>query len=433
MIKNILILILLLNSNSIYASIQPKVFNTPGNIKIILLSDITTDLVSVSMVFKGAGSKADLSGQEGLAFLTTQMLWRSNSDNMDRNERSRKIKDLGVINSINFNVTQDNINIQFKCPEENLSAVMSIVANLITNSNLEDAELNKLKNFNKTIMLETSSELEFAKYALESKIFLGHPYGAPASGSPNSVQTLNINHLKNTISERFAKSNLIISLVGNLEYNKISKQIDQIFNKLPIHAKLTASPQIIPKLDNSSQIIIKDSPQSGIIFGLHAPSIKSKDFYPMLILNRILGNPFTGRLWVEVREKHGFAYQIGSYLDIRELTNLLIGYVKCDNKNTTKTIELLKQEIQKLQTQGITEQELIDAKSGAIGEFALNFLTTEETSEYLLSAELLGVIKDLPNRTSQINEVTLEQVNAVAKKYLNLNELTMVIVGNPIA
>jgi len=415
-----------------YANLQPKIFSTTNNIGIILLPDPTTDLVSVSMAFRGAGSKNDINGQEGLAYITAQMLWRNSSDNLDRNQRNRKIKELGVIKGISFNLDQDNLTIQFKCPEENLLAVMNLISGIITNSKLEDNELNKLKNFNNTIRLETASELEFAKYALDSKIFLGHPYGYPYTGSPNSIQTLSLTNINTAILDRLTKNNLIISFVGNLDYKKISQYTDQAFAKLPAKAQLKATPQIIPKLDGSLQTVIKNSPQSGIAFALHAPTFKSKDFYPMLILNRILGNPFTGRLWVEVREKHGLAYEIGSYLEQRELSNLLIGYFKCDNKDSPKTIDLVKQEIKKLQTNGVTEQEVIDAKSGAIGEFALNFITTEQTSEFLLRSELLGrTIQEINNRNQQIHSVTVEQINKVAEKYLNLQELTMVLVGNP--
>ena len=430
--SKILILGLWLICSCLYADIQPKTFTTPNNITIIFLPDLTTDLVSVNLVFKGAGSKNDLTGQEGLAFTSSQMLWRNSSDNMDRNQRNRKIKELGVIKGISFNLDQDNLSIQFKCPEENLLAVMNLIAGIITNSKLENNELNKLKNFNSIVRLETSSELEFAKYVLENKLFLGHPYGSPITGSPNSVQTLTLKHINTAISDRLSKNNLIISLVGNLDYRKIIQYADQAFVKLPNKAQLKATPPIIPKLDGSLQTIIKNSPQSGVVFALHAPPFKSKDFYPMLILNRILGNAFTGRLWVEIREKQGLAYEIGSSLDIRELSNLLIGYFKCDNKSSQKTIDLVKQEIKKLQTKGVTEQEVIDAKSGTIGEFALNFITTEQTSEFLLKAELLGrTIQEINNRNQQINSVTVAQVNKVAEKYLNPHELTMVLVGNP--
>lgn len=432
--KIILILILLFYYNYTYAELQPKIFSTNKNIKIILLPDVTTDLVSVSMAFKGAGSKNDIIGQEGLAFITMQMLWRSPDNTMDRNQRSRKIKELGVISGIDFNLNQDNLIIEFKCPEENLIEVFNIINNILINAKLEDSELSKIKNFSNAIKLETASELEFAKYALENKIFLTHPYGIPNSGSPNSVQTLNIKDVSNNIINTLAKDNLIISVVGNLEQAKIKQMVEQVFAKLPDRANLKSVPSIIPKLDGTLQTIIKNSPQSGVAFALHSPNFKSKDFYPMLILNRILGTAFTGRLWTEIREKHGLAYQVGSYLGIRELSSVLLGYLKCANKDVNKAIDLVKQEIQKLKISGITEQELKDAKSGTIGAFALNFITTEQTSEYLLSAELLGIsIHEINNRNRHINSVTLEQVNKVADKYLNINELTMVLVGDPVS
>ena len=348
-LHKILMLSLLVIYSNAYAKIQPKVFTTPQGITIILLKDITTDLVSVSMAFKGAGSKTDPKDQTGLAFITAQMLWRNSSDNLDRNQRNRKVKELGVINGIKYNLDQDNLAIKFKCPEENLLQVMNIISGIITNSNLENEELSKLKNFDNTIRLETTPELDFANYVLDNKIFSGHPYSIPITGSPNSIQTLSLKNIKTVIKDHLAKNNLILSIVGNLEQNKISQLVDQTFATLPEKAKLKATMPAVPQLDGSLQTIIKDSPQSGVAFALNAPNIHSKDFYPVLILNRIFGDPFTGRLFSEIRDKHGLVYQIGSSLEVRELSSLLIGYFKCDNKNLQKTINLVKQEIKKLQ------------------------------------------------------------------------------------
>lgn len=435
MLKKLAIILILniLVCKQVHATLQANLFTTPSNIKIILLQDPNTDLISVNMAFKGAGSKTDPKGQEGLAYTSLQMLYRSPSDGLDRNERSRTVKELGVIDGINADMSQDNLLIQFKCPEENLSKIMNIVAGILVNNELKDQELNKLKTFTNDIQLETTSEVGFAKHALESKIFINHPYGLPPNGLANSVQALGLQDIKNTIKNNLAKNNLIISIVGNIDQKKSTQYVEQAFAKLPAKANLPAVPAIMPKLDGSLQIIIKNTPQSGVVFSLNAPAYNTKDFYPMLILNRIFGGTaFTSRLWIEIREKRGLAYEIGSYLFTGELSNILLGYFKCDNKNSEQLIDLIKIELKKLQTTGITPEELINAKSGLIGESALRFITTEQTSERLLTSHLLGgTIKDLNEFNQKINATTIEEVNTVAAKYFNINELTIVLVGNP--
>ena len=416
-----------------HATLQATLFKTPQNITVILLNDPSTDLISVNMAFKGAGSKTDPQGQEGLSYTSLQMLYRSPSDGIDRNERSRKIKELGVIDGINVDMSQDNLLIQFKCPEENLLKIMNIVSGIIINSQLKDNELNKLKTFTNDIQLETTSEISFAKHALESKIFINHPYGLPPNGLANSIQTLGLQNIKDTIKNNLAKNNLIVSIVGNIDQKKAGQYVDQTFSKLPAKASLSSIQKTTPKLDGTLQTIIKNSPQSGVVFALKAPAFNTADFYPMLVLNRIFGGtPFTSRLWIEVREKRGLAYEVGSYLFNGELSDILLGYFKCDNKNSGQLIDLIKTEFKKLQTKGVTEQEIVNAKSGLIGESALRFITTEQTSERLLTSYLLGgTIQDLNEFNQRINAVTIEQINNVIQKYININELTMVLVGNP--
>ncbi len=426
----ILNLFIIKNANAI---IQAKLFTAAKHITVILLQDHTTDLVSVNMAFKGAGSKTDPKGKEGLSYTAMQLLYRSPSDNMDRNKRSRIVKELGVIDGINIDMRKDNLLIQFKCPEENLLKIMNIVSGLIVNSDLQDSELNKLKTFTSDIQLETTSEISFAKHALESNIFINHAYGLPPSGLANSIQTLGLQDIKNTIKNNLAKNNLIVSIVGNIDQKTAIKYIEQSFDKLPNQATLKPTLPTKAKLDGSVQVIIKNSAQSGVVFAINAPKFNSKEFYPMLIVNRIFGGtPFTSRLWMEIREKRGLAYEIGSYVFNGELSDILIGYFKCDNKDSPEVINLVKTELGKLQTKGITQQELSNAKSGLIGEFALRFITTEQTSERLLISNLLGgTIQDLNDFNQRINATTIEEVNTVANKYFNSNDLTMVLVGNP--
>lgn len=415
------------------AIIQAKLFTTPKNITVILMQDPSTDLISVNIAFKGAGSKTDPTGKEGLSYTALQLLYRSPSDGMDRNKRSRLIKELGVIDGVNVDLTQDNLLIEFKCPEENLLKIFNIVSGIIVNTELKDAELNKLKTFTYDTQLETTPEVSFAKHALESKIFISHAYGLPPSGLANSIQTLGLQDIKNNIKNNLAKNNLIVSIVGNIGQKTATQYLEQSFAKLPDKANLKPTSITTPKLDGSLQTIIKNSPQSGVVFALNAPKFNSKDFYPMLILNRIFGGtPFTSRLWLEVREKRGLVYEIGSYIFNGELADILLGYFKCDNKNTTEVINLVKNELDKLHTKGITNQEIINAKSGLIGEFALRFITNEQTSEKLLVSHLLGgTIQDLNAFNQNINAVTIEEVNHVASKYFNIKDLTMVLVGNP--
>ena len=97
--------------------IDAEIFKTPQNIEIILLQDKTTDLISLDFGFENAGAIADEPNKSGLAKTIMDLIFRSDADGMDRHAKARKIKELGILSDINYSVTNDDIEISFKCPE----------------------------------------------------------------------------------------------------------------------------------------------------------------------------------------------------------------------------------------------------------------------------------------------------------------------------
>jgi zinc protease len=105
---------------------------------------------------------------------------------------------------------------------------------------------------------------------------------------------------------------------------------------------------------------------------------------------------------------------------------------KCNNQDTKKVLATIKIEWEKLQKFGVTQEEFDNAKTGLIGQYALNFVSPDQTSAYLLGSRLLGFdIQHINERNDKIKAITLADVNRVAKEYLHPEQLSFVIIGNP--
>jgi zinc protease len=434
-LKSIILLLCSTFTSLVNATINAEIFKTPKNIEIILLQDKTTDLVSLNFGFKGAGSIADEPTKAGLGSTMMNLTFRSNAAGMDRHAKARKVRELGILTGIKYEVDDDDIALAFKCPLENLRESLAMLNTMLFKAELDNTELNKIKNFGVgNSNLANASELNFAWATLRATIYQGHPYANTASGNQQGLQSLNMDDIKQAFSKRLAKDNLIVAVVGNIDKKIISDYIDTTFATLSDKSTLPTISPAIATLDGQTKTIFKDSPQSSVIFVQQSIPYTHKDFYPLLILNRILGGePFTSRLWLEIREKQGLVYNISTsaHSELKS-ADIMTGWFKSDNENVAKVIAIIKEQWVKLKANGVTKEEFENAKTGTIGQYALNFVSPEQTSAYLLENRLLGFdIQHINERNNKVKAVTLEDVNRVAKEYLHPEQLSFVIIGNP--
>lgn len=425
---------------SIYVSaanaiINAEIFKTPSNIEIILLQDKTTDLVSLNFGFKGAGAIADAATKAGLGNAMMNLIFRSNAAGMDRHAKARKIRELGILSSVQHEVSDDDIELSLKCPLENLKASLDMLNTLLFKAEVNNVELNNIKNFGVgNTGVNNANEVFFAWSTLRANIYKGHPYENYPHGNQQGLQTLNLDDINQAFKQRLAKDNLIVAVVGNVEKKIIISYIDATFSSLPDKAVLPTVPSPTPIFDGQTKTIFKDSPQSTAVFAQPSVAYHHQDFYPLLILNRILGGePFTSRLWIEIREKRGLVYNISTSAHSEaNLADVMIGWFMCNNQDVSKVIEIIKGEWAKLKNNGVTKEEFENAKTGLIGQYALNFVSPEQTSSYLLNNRLLGFdMQHINERNNKIRAVTLTDVNRVAKEYLAPEKLSFIVIGNP--
>jgi len=177
----------------------------------------------------------------------------------------------------------------------------------------------------------------------------------------------------------------------------------------------------------------KDNPQARVIFGQRGLYRDDPDYYAALVLNHILGGgSFTSRLYEEVREKRGLAYSVYSYLLPMESAALWLGGAGTENGAVSVSIDLIRKQWANIRSFGVTQEELDKAKANLTGSFGLRFDNSSSIAGLLVAVQQreLG-IDYVNNRNSLIDQVTLEGVNEVAKRILDPDALTVVVVGKP--
>jgi zinc protease len=263
--------------------------------------------------------------------------------------------------------------------------------------------------------------------------FAGHPYGRPANGTPKSVGDIARADLAGFHERVFARDNLRVVVVGDIDAAKLGKLLDDVFGALPAKARLSSVAKTEVNGREKLKIIDMNVPQSAARFGLPAMARSDKDFMPAFVLNAILGgSAFTSRLYREVREKRGLAYGVDTSIVPMRHAAMFFGGVATKNEEVGRSLDVIRSELKRIADDGPTEKELVDTKAYLTGSFALRFDTSANIANQLLWMMVEGLGHGyIETRNAQIEAVTIDDVRRVAKRLFDGKDLLVTVVGRP--
>ena len=176
-----------------------------------------------------------------------------------------------------------------------------------------------------------------------------------------------------------------------------------------------------------------ESPQSTVIFGQRGVSRKNKDYFSIRVLNYVLGGGgFQSRLYKEVREKSGLVYSIYSYLVPYQNDGVIVGGFQTRNETVNETIAKVKEQWERIKNEGINQRELRDAQTYYKGSFSRNFTSTISLASLLKIVQYYELGNDYFKKRSEIiDNLKVKNINDLAAKLFEKNDLFFMIVGKP--
>jgi zinc protease len=262
--------------------------------------------------------------------------------------------------------------------------------------------------------------------------FAGHPYGRPVNGTLESVPTITIDDLKSYTRRVFARDNLKVAIVGDIDAETAKSMLDRVFGALPAKAGLTPIEAASPQGLGRRIVVNLDVPQSVVEFGGPGIARKDPDFMAAYVVNHILGGgSLSSRLYQEVREKRGLVYSVYDSLVWLDHAAVFLGATATRADRTNETVDLIDNEIRRFAESGPTADELAKAKSYLNSSFVLNLDTSSKMAAMLVQLQLDDIgIDYFQRRSEMIAAVTLDDARRVAKRLLD-NGLLVSVVGRP--
>ncbi|MGX9576864.1 M16 family metallopeptidase [Mesorhizobium sp. f-mel] len=395
-----------------------------------LVEDYSVPVVAVRFDFRG-GTTQDPPGKEGLANLMTG-LFNEGAGPLDSEAFNIKLDDAGA--EMSLNATRDGIYGSMRMLAEQRDEAFDLLRLAVNEPRFDQAPIDRIRSQILSGIIANENDPDtVAENQWARAVYGDHPYSRSDQGTRQSIDAITRADLQAMHKAVFARGGLHVAVVGAIDAETLKKKLDMVFGDLPQNQALAPVADVTPALAQHVEVSY-DLPQTSLQLAWPGVKRNAADFFPAVLMNQILGGPFTSRLWQEVRETRGLAYSVSSSLTNQDHADALIVTTATRSDRATETLGIVRDVVKRLAEDGPTEGELAATKKYLIGAYAINNLNSSSSiAATLVELQLddLG-IDHMQRRTGYINAVTLDQVKAVAKKLLSA-EPTIMVVGPPLA
>jgi len=413
----------------------PKDFLVPGKKTKALTNGLKTATVqygdipkvNISLIIK-TGNVHEGPNETWLADLTGEMIKQgTKKDNFQA--LAQKVAAMG--GDINVNVGPDQVVVSGAVLSEFAPDFIKVIADVIINPAFPANELQRLKDdLKRQLTYQKSVPQTQAQEKFAQAIYKGHPYGT-LFPTEQMIDGYTLPMVKGFYDKNFGAKRSVIYVVGKFDEAAVNASIEKAFSKWKSGPDVFYPPvNPVTKLDT---IIVdrKKAPQTTIILGLPSVVPQSKDYVPYLITNSVLGGSFGSRITSNIRENKGYTYSPRSVIQNRHNTSVWYEQADVTSDNTIAALHEIEKEINRLQHEAPSKEELQGFQNYEAGVFVLrnsspagiigqlNFLDQNN----LPDSYLADLVKNM-------HSVTPEQVSDIARKYLQYDKMTVVLVGD---
>lgn len=410
-------------------AIDIQEITSPGGIPAWLVEDHTIPFVAVEIAFRG-GASVDAPGKRGAVHLMTGLL-EEGAGERDAVAFAEAMEELAA--SASFDASDDAVSVSFRSLTENRDAAADLLADALARPRFDADAIERVRaQVQSIIRAQDSDPNAIASKEMARRMWGDHPYGTVLTGTSESVAALTRDDLIDAKNRVLARDRVLVSAAGDIDAAALGLLIDRILGDLPAEAAapLPEKPEL--RLSGATEVIDWDSPQTVVSFAQAGLPMDHPDYFAAFVLNHVLGGGgFSSRLMEEIREKRGLTYGVGTGLANMVLGETWAGGMATANARTAEAVALVR-EVWAGIREGVTEQELADAKTFLTGEYPLRFDGNGRIAGILSGMQLMGMPRDYVNtRNAQIEAVTAEDVRRVAQEVLDPEKLEFVLVGRP--
>ena len=411
------------------AAVEIQEVTSPGGIQAWLVQENSIPFVSLEIRFLG-GASLDPEGKRGVGKLMTGLIEEGAGD-LDA-AAFAEARD-GLAASFGFSIQDDALSVSVRMLTENRDEAVELLREALVNPRFDEDAIERVRaQLLSGIRSDLTDPNWIANRTFDDMVYGDHPYGSSSDGSLESVAALTRDDIVDAYRAIVSRERVYVGASGDISAQDLGLLLDRLLGDLPEKAGPLPGPADV-NISGGVTIVPFETPQSVAFFGQPGISRDDPDFFAAFVVNEIFGGAgLNARLSEEVRVKRGLTYGIGSYLVNFNDADMLLGRFASANDRVAEAIDVVKEEWARIAENGVTQPKLDGAKTYLTGAYPLRFDGNGPIARILVGMQTIGLTPDyIVTRNERIEAVTLDDINRVAARLYQPENLRFVVVGKP--
>jgi len=387
---------------------------------------------SVSIcIFIGVGSRYEIEPQAGVSHFIEHLCFKGTIKRPSSREISEAIEGVGGI--INAGTDKELTVYWCKMAQPHFPLALDVLADILLHSKFDPEDIeNERRVIIDEINMGKDSPPQLVNMLIDELLWPGHPLGRDVAGDKDSVAAITRDIMLDYLARQYLPSNTVVSIAGALHHQETVTAVGQALgnwsDRQPRPEYQAYKEQPFPQL----RVERKDTEQAHLCLALKGLSLLHPQRFTLDLLNVILGEGMSSRLFTEIRDRLGLAYSIHSYVEHFLDTGSITIYAGVETKNLQVAIKAILEQLSRLK-ETVPEAELAKAKELSKGRLLLRMEDSRSVAGWAGGQEVLTRdILSVDQVMSIIDAITAEEIRQLARKLLVSSQLRLAVVG-PVA
>jgi len=401
-----------------------------NGLRVLVAQNHNAPLVSMRALVR-SGSDHDVPEVAGLASLTADLL----DEGAGSRDGIRLTEDIGLLGgTLGTGADWDASYISLDILARYAHEAVDMFSDIISRATLPAEALERVRTERITDLLQQRDEPSaIAAKRFSGLLFGKGPYGIPMVGTAESIANITLDDVRRFYTQHYVPNNTSVVVSGDVDPAEAIKLVEDALGKWERGSE-PPRPSIAAQTLDANRIYLIDRPtavQSEIRIGHAGVSRASADYFPLSVMNALLGGIFNSRINLNLRERHGYTYGARSVFAFRRNAGPFVVAAPVRNEVTTESVQEVLAELRRIRTGDVEDRELNDTKSYLMGVFPATVQSASDIAGRLLDIELYGLPEDyFEHYRESIGAVSKDDAESVAKKYIDPDRALIVIVGN---
>ena len=403
-----------------------------NGLTVLIMENHRLPMISMQLNISGAGPLFEPANMPGLANVTAQML-RQGTKTRTSVEIAEQSALLGAEISASSGFGSSATVMNVSGLSDNLDSWFALASDVLLNPSFPADELNRLKQRMKAQLQQQRANPNFLSNERFNRAVYGSHPAAVVSATNQSIDAMTPEILAKWHQDRYTPQNAILGITGDVKAAVILPKLERAFASW----KKTDLKEILPenpKPATAKKVLLVDRPssvQTTVVLGNIAIDRRDPDYFALNVANHILGEGTTGRLFLNLREEKGYTYGVYSTFTATKYPGPWRAGGDVRTEVTSGAMTEFFNEFNRLRDQKVPDSELDEAKRSIVASFALSLESPSELLGYAIVRKIYGFPADYwDTYPAKIMSVTADDIQRVARKYLNPDNLQVVAVGD---